>query len=241
MIELLDAATAFPTVVFTALLAVVALYWCFVIVGALDHDVLGAAHGATGAHDGASDALVDGVTADGGSALGHEGLPAVLNALGIRGVPLTVWLSVVILFSWAFTLLGMQFAGPAAAQVLNPVLSGALVALAGVGASLAATAVVVRPLSRLNVTHTAVGHRALVGKVCRVTTLRVDAGFGQAEIADGGAGLLVQVRCAEPNDLTRGSEALIFDYDPGEGYFHVARFDDAPNARAVERRLRTPD
>jgi hypothetical protein len=39
----------------------------------------------------------------------------------------------------------------------------------------------------------------------------------------------VQVRCPQSNDLTKGSIALIYDYNPEEGIFHVAAYDD-PNA-----------
>ena len=47
MLEFLQAMLGFPTVVFTMLLGVVAVYWLFVIVGALDLHVLDGAHGAT--------------------------------------------------------------------------------------------------------------------------------------------------------------------------------------------------
>ena len=44
-------------------------------------------------------------------------------------------------------------------------------------------------------------------------TGRVDARFGQAECADGGAGLLIEVRCDVQNELQRGSQALIVSFD----------------------------
>jgi hypothetical protein len=231
MFEFLQAMLEFPTVVFTMLLGVVAVYWLFVIVGALDLHAVDGAHGATGFEHHASDGLVDGVHADGGADFGHEAFPAVLDAMGIRGVPLTVWLSLVILLSWAFSLLGMQVAGAAMAALAGWSVTGAIVTVASLALAIAATSVLVRPIRKLNVVHTAVSNRTLVGKVCTITTMHVDGHFGQAEIADGGAGLIVQVRCAEPNDLTRGSQALIFEYDSGDGVFNVARFDDAPDAR----------
>lgn len=52
----------------------------------------------------------------------------------------------------------------------------------------------------------------LIGKECILTTLRVDEGFGQASYDDGGAGLILTVRCEGENDLTRGSRAVIVDY-----------------------------
>ena len=63
------------------------------------------------------------------------------------------------------------------------------------------------------------------GRTCRITTLRVDGTFGQAEIDDGGAGLVAQVRCLRSNRLTRDTQALVFDYDEAEGVYHVAPLD----------------
>ncbi len=238
MTELLTEMLALPTVVFTMLLGVVAAYWLFVIAGALELDVLEGLHGAGESADAAVGAGIEAAHAHAHLLEGAD--LTVFDALGIRGVPLTVWLSGFILFAWAGTLLGMHAFGASLAAFVGPFAAGALIALAAMVVSIAATAIVVRPLRRFSVVHGAVANRSLVGKLCTVTTMRVDRDFGQAEIEDGGAGLLVQVRCAEANDLTRGSKALVFDYDSEAGVFHVARFDDTVDVRSIERRLRTP-
>lgn len=239
MTELLTEILSFPTAFFTILLGIAAVYWLFVVAGALHLDALDGLHGATHAADAASGTALDAVHAHGHHTL--DGDVSVLDALGMRGVPLTVWLSAFVLFAWTLTLVGMRAAGGPLESVVGPFGAGAIVACVASAASAALTAVAVRPLRSLMRPHAAVASRSLVGKTCTVTTMRVDGRFGQAEIADGGAGLLVQVRCDEPNDLTRGSEALIYQYDAADGVFHVARFDDAVDARAVERRLRTPE
>jgi len=238
MTELFAALFAFPTAIYTILLGIVALYWVFVIAGALELDALDGLHGATHSADAATGASLDAAHAHFHHAI--DGDPTLLDALGIRGVPLTVWLSAVVLFAWGLTFGGMQLVGDVLARWTGNFAGGAIVALIATALAVALAAVAVRPLRRFSVVHGAVENRSLVGKVCTVTTLRVDGGFGQAEVADGGAGLLVQVRSVEPNELTRGSEALIFDYDAESGVFHVARFDDAADARAAARRLRTP-
>jgi hypothetical protein len=204
MAEFLATILAFPTVVFTALLALVTLYWLLVVVGALDLDVLDA------------DLDVDGA--------GEGGLSAALSAAGLGGVPVTIVLSLVVLFAWVLSATGAGVVTRAFGQ--PGALGGAAVALAALGLAVAATAIVARPLRRLFDAPRALENRRLVGRVCTITTQRVDGRFGQAEIADGGAGLLVPVRCTEPNDLTRGSAALIFDYCDEDGTFQVARLDD---------------
>ena len=62
----------------------------------------------------------------------------------------------------------------------------------------------------------------LIGKICVVHTMEVTATFGQAEIDDGEAGILIQVRCERLNDLKRGSTALVYDYDREAAVFLVS-------------------
>lgn len=210
---LIPAMIAFPTVVFTILLGLVAIYWTTVIVAGLDVDVL------------ELDSSVD-VNAS-----------ETLTALGLRGVPLTVWLSFFVLIAWVALLLGSVFVAPLLQTVVGSLGSSLLVGVAGLTLSAVLTSFAVRPVRRLFAAQIAPKNLALVGKVCTVTTMRVDGGFGQAEIEDGGAGLLVQVRSAEPNNLTRGSHALVFEYDNDEGVYHITEVEHGPDLRAMERRL----
>jgi hypothetical protein len=197
MTEFLQALIQMPTAIFSLLLAFVVAYWLLVIVGALDLDV--------------SDLDVDLSDA--------SGTADSLAALGLKDVPLPVWLSVFVLVGWTLTILGVHFltSGPLGAWAVFAVAAVLGVVLASVAS---------RPLAPLFKTHPAIEHRALVGRTCTITTLRVDETFGQALVDDGAAGLLVQVRCQESGELERGSQALIFDYNPDEGFFHVARFED---------------
>lgn len=202
MSEFLSAILAFPTVVFTILLGVVVLYWLLVLVGALDLDVLDFAD-------------VDG---DGDA----DGLGGVVEALGLGGVPVMLSLSLLVLGAWGICLLAMELAGG-----LGVVGAGlaAGVAVAALLVAVPVTSFAVRPLRRLFVTHPAPESRSLVGRICTVTTLKVDERYGQAEIEDGGAGLLIQVRYSGPGRLGRGDKAVIFDYK--DDIFLVAPVDEA--------------
>lgn len=212
MSELLTAILAFPTVIFTILLGVVTLYWIFVILGAVDLDLLDASLDVDG--DGDLDAEGDG------------GFAGVWAGLGLSGVPMTLSISLLVLASWAFCLVAMDLLGAGTAGWLA---SG--VALLCVVPALLLTRLLVRPLRRFFVSHPAVDHKFLLGKICTISTLRVDERYGQAEIEDGGAGLLIQVRASESHQLQRGDRALIFDYK--NEVFHVA-----PLGAALERGLR---
>lgn len=225
MTEFLTAILAFPTAVFTILLGVVIVYWLFVLLGALDIDLLGDAdlhgghdlhldgHGHVDGHghfDGHGHADHGHGTHDGHDAHdGHEagGLAGLIQALGLGGVPVTVMLSILILVAWIFCVTAMQLLGGG-----SPGWLVAAAALLSLTIAVPLTSLLVRPLRRFFVTLPATRHRDLLGKICTVTTLRVDERYGQAEIEDGGAGLLVQVRSNGPVRLARGDRAIIFDY-----------------------------
>jgi hypothetical protein len=63
---------------------------------------------------------------------------------------------------------------------------------------------------------------------CRITTLKVTDRFGQAEVEDGGAGIIVQVRCREANALRKGSLTLIVHHDEENDVFHVMPHEEKP-------------
>lgn len=231
MSEFLNAILAYPTVVYTILLGVVVVYWLFVLLGALDIDLLGDAdldgHGHTDvdlAGHGHAEIAGHGhdVHLDGPGHLdshGHHpgdhpgdadaehvgGLAGIIQTLGLGGVPVTLMLSVLILAAWGFCLGATELLGRAGwLAVAAPLVSLAL--------AVPVTAGVIRPLRRFFVSLAAPQNRDLLGKICTITTLRVDERYGQAEVEDGGAGLIVQVRSTDPGRLNRGDRALIFDY-----------------------------
>ena len=235
MNEFLNAILAFPTVLFTIPLGVVIAYWLFVLLGALDINLLGDAdvdgHGHTdldvGGHGHAGGHL-DGhghVHADGhGHGHGHGdhhadagdgdadadaehvgGFAGLIQALGLGGVPLTVMLSILILASWGFCLAATEILGAGGWQAV-------VAPLVALGLAVPVTGILIRPLRRFFLSLAAPRHRDLLGKMCTITTLRVDERYGQAEVADGGAGLIVQVRSSDADHFSRGDRALIFDY-----------------------------
>jgi len=223
--EFLNAILAFPTVIFTILLGVVVVYWLFVLLGALDINLLGDADldGHVGGHGHVhADGHLDGHGhhleghADGhghhhgdghGDAdVAHPGgLAGVIQTLGLGGVPVTLMLSVLILAAWSFCLGGLELLGSTGwTRVAAPLLALAL--------AVPLTGLLIRPLRRFFASLAAPQHRDLIGKICTITTLRVSERYGQAEVANGGAGLIVQVRSTDPGRLSRGDRALIFDY-----------------------------
>lgn len=221
MSQLLHIALSFPTVVWTVLLGIALVYWMFVILGALDIDIIGdadldgAAEGAMegaaeGAMEGAAEGAMDGAGDAGDFEL--EGGAGILAALGLRKVPLTVSLSFLVLFSWIACLLVFFYAGGWLGALPRWIVAPLLL-VASLLLAIPLTAIASRPLGPLFKVHRAKRNADFIGSVCTVTTGRVDAKFGQALIEDGGDSLLVSVCCDRENTLSRNQKALIIDYD----------------------------
>lgn len=217
MDEYLAALIAYPTVLFTVLLGLAVLYWLSVSLGALDVDVLDGDAALDAAGEAGEGALE-------GAAESASGVATLLGALKLRSVPLTVSLSFVVFYGWLLCFLGMQWVAPLlGALPAWAVGTGVLVAASALAVLL--TSMTIRPLVPVFETHAARGRTDLIGHFCTIRTGRVDATFGQAEADDGGAGLLLSVRCDRPNRLGRGDRALIIDYDPKREAFLVEPID----------------
>ena len=98
--------------------------------------------------------------------------------------------------------------------------------------ALPATSLVIRPLAPIFAPKRATTKQDLVGKVCTVRTGKVTDRFGEATLADGGAGLVLRVR-VDTNDtkLARGDQAIIIGYDEEAQEFMVAPMDDVLRSR----------
>ena len=183
---------------------------------AIDGAVDGAAEGAADA----ADAADSGDTSDGAR---QGALSGLLNMMGVRGVPITVVLSFVLLWAWVISMVGTKLLGAAAATFLV----GGFLAGGSVFGSLVLAAISTRPFRKVFVTPTAPSRVSLVGKMCIVTSVKVDDKFGRAEIDDGATGFVAEVRCPQDNQLTRGKQALVYRYDPADGVFFIGPVDDA--------------
>ena len=242
MTEFLTAILSFPTVVFTVMLIVIVLYWLMVIVGAIGVDVLHIGEAAGGKIEGMLGGAVEGAASKiegvvAGKVEGSmEGAVAgassgFLAMLGFGKVPATVVISSLVLWSWALCLLAVKFGASLglpgwALQLPAPAVG---VFLGGV-----LTGVLVRIASRFLVHHEPLRSGGLVGKLCTVTTGRVDAGFGQAQFSEDGNVITIEVRCDPPNSLLRHAQAVILAYDPEHHIYTVEAYDQ-PLAPLAER------
>lgn len=237
MHEFLFTTFGYPTIIFTVLLMLAFLYWTLVIVGVMGIEVLDVdLDGATGGVKGATEGLVapEGMTTEGA----HESvsllsfLGALLHRLRLSDVPLTLVLSMVVLLSWII------------AQVCSSLLlvhwdssarwiGGTVVLVLAPVVALLASAVLLRPLGGLLQPEPQTRREDWIGKIVMVDTSRVDRVFGTARADDGGAGLLLQIRCDAGNGLHRGSRALVIAFDVASETYEVTPVEDmlSPESR----------
>jgi hypothetical protein len=193
----LDAAFAYPTAIYTALLGLVLFYWLLALIGVVDFESSGID----------LELQADGSVDDLGA------LASFIVAFGLSGVPFSVAISLLVLVAWTICCLLGMWVLPLVPTWPLQLLAGTAALLGSFALALPTTAVTLRPMRRLFVTHSALSNASLVGQRCVVTTGSVTATFGQAEVARRGASLTVAVGAAEPNPLTRGSPARILEYD----------------------------
>lgn len=192
----------------------------------LDGAAEGAAEAGAEALDGAAEA-VDGIDGAEGAEGAEDGvklgtLGSLLHAMGVRGIPITIVGTLIVFWAWILSYVGTKALGPLAASVLV----GGFLGLMALTGAIVMAAVTSRPFKKIFVSHLAAPRSSLVGKMCTVLSSRVDAGFGRAEIDDGGAGFVAEVRCPSANMLKRGSKALVFRYEPKEEIFFIGPVDD---------------
>jgi hypothetical protein len=176
-------------------------------VGGVGEALAGSGDGAGDAR-GSGDGATDGVKVDGDHPAVGGGF---WDALGLATVPITISFSVVVVVSWALSILGMYYGG----KLLGPdsilLAFGVFVATVVVGIPLAG--LLVRPLNPIFKLRAGKSNRDYVGALCSITTGQVNRDFGQATIEDGGTVLVIAVVCDKPEALKRGDRALIIEFD----------------------------
>lgn len=232
----LDHFIAFPTVIFTVLLGILVLYWLLVIVGALgvpsvDVDTsldgglegagegLGAAEGLEGVAEGAEGASE-------AAGLGADGvLSGLFHASRLGTVPVTVSVSLLIFWMWLSSMFGSILLRPLLGDWGSAAVSLLVILPVAFVTGLILTSLSVRPLGPLFIVHSAPSRRNLAGRIVEVRSGSVTHDFGQAELADGGAGLILSVRCPKDKRLEKGDLAVIISYDEQADAYDVDKVD----------------
>lgn len=197
---------SFPTIIFFALLVFSMLYWILAALGMVDIDILD----------------FDVAEPDAGDSLNNlDIMSGILLKLGLNGVPLTIIITLISLVGWVISFLLVYFIFPWLSEGFVQFAVGILVFfVAGYFAALI-TAVLIKPLRPLFLTADQQVEKHLLGKVAIVRTGRVDQKFGEANLADGGAGLILKVRSYEDETFKKGDNVVLLEYTPSENTYKV--------------------
>ncbi|SJN27970.1 hypothetical protein CZ794_05860 [Psychrobacter sp. JB385] len=177
----------------------VTLYWVVSLIGLADMDSvdLGDAGGDVDVSDLSSTGFFTGL----------------MLKFGLYGVPLIIILSLISLIGWVLSYLYTSFLH----QYFD---SGLLYYVFGTGAlvfvlviSMWLTGLIISPI-RKNIANIPNRNAASnIGKVATVRTLSVTNQHGEAELHDGGAGLILKIRSdAQDNQLKQGDKVVLVEY-----------------------------
>ncbi len=194
----------FPTVIFTAGLLVLAVYWVFAVFGLVDLDLLDL--------DFDPDLDLEGLT----------GLAGLLVTLGLTGVPLTVVLTLLFLVGWliSYFVVHFFFFWEPGSWINYLVGCGVLVVAGALAIPL--TAQLIKPLKPLfKKAYTPPPQKVLIGQRCVVRSSRVDEQFGEATAVLDGASLILKIRASAEAKLTKGSPVVLIEYRAAENAYWV--------------------
>jgi hypothetical protein len=207
MDRFIDAAISYPTAVFSALLLVVLVYWLLALVGWVDFESSGI--------DLELELQADGDPGELSTLAGY------VMACGLNGVPFSIVGSLLVLLSWTLSCLAGEWVLFRETSGLMHWVGGSIVLLLSLAAAIPITALLIRPMRGLFVTHEALANASLVGQTCVVLSQRVDERFGRAEVAQRGANIQIRVWAQAPHTLAKGDAAQILDYDSSAGRYLV--------------------
>ncbi|MEU7281897.1 hypothetical protein AB0A69_24445 [Streptomyces sp. NPDC045431] len=160
----------------------------------------------------------------------HDGFDADVDtdALHLGGVPVSVAGSLLIALAWFFSVTGSVVLARTGWPGALVHLLGAVVLFASLFGAWRLTRALVRPLAKLFPDERGPSRHDFVGLTCTIRTGRVDADFGQAEVAArDGSTAVVQVRQNDGGALGPGSTGLLYAYDDAGEFFWVAPFSHA--------------
>lgn len=210
MSEFINNILSFPTLFYTGLLALVVLYWLASSFGLADMDL------------DISDAAEIGEIESPDVAEGSSGW---MNKLKIDGIPITISISFIIFMSWVICYVVVHFYQGKISNNLIEIFVGFWIMVLAPLVSAPIVSTLLSPLKPVfqRLRKDGEGRKAdsLIGHLATIRTNKVTMSFGDAEIDDAGANLILKVRAEEPNELQRGDSVVITEYDSDENTYRV--------------------
>tara|TARA_R110001583_G_scaffold188860_2_gene351317 strand:+ start:11977 stop:12609 length:633 start_codon:yes stop_codon:yes gene_type:complete len=195
--------TSYPTIIYTIFLLIIIVFWFLTVAGLFDVNIL----------DFDFDVDVSNV----GGALG------VLVTLGLTGVPFTLVLSIIALYSWTISSLLVSlttFINIPSDLVMF--LFNSVVLLIAIAFAIPLTAKTIRPLRKFfRTVNQGPTQESLMGKTCRVRSSYIDHRFGEIECSRDGASLILNARTKEGSKYSTNQLVVIIDYSKQNNTYFV--------------------
>lgn len=202
-------ALSFPTILFSILLIFCVLFWLVAILGFLDISFL--------------DIPEPEVDFDGGSdgPSTPDAVAGIILKLGLNGVPLTVIISLITLFGWFISYYIVSFLSDFVSVGVFYYAIGFVVLIFSLYVAVMTTAWVLKPLRPLFKKLEQDTEKLVMGQTATVRTSRVDNGFGEATLEDGGAGLILKIRSTGDDVHKQGDKVVLIEYEKESNFFRV--------------------
>lgn len=196
---------SFPTIFFTILLIVVVIYWLFTILGVFDISLL--------------DFDMD-ISADGDISSANA-LTGLMMRFGLHGVPVTIIISLIVLFGWLLCYYLVYFLSPLFSTGLLRLLLGLPALIGSLYVAVLLTSFVIKPLRPFFHKTQQETIKRVLGQVAIVRSSVVNEQFGEVTLADGGAGLILKARTMGATEFRRGDRVVLLEYVPEQYVYRV--------------------
>ena len=192
MTDFIANAFSFPTLFYTGLLILTILYWVASTLGLGDLDI------------------ADGFELESVEAAETSGW---MNRFKLDGIPVTISISFIIFLSWVICFITVHYYQDKITEELIEVFLGFWIIVLAPVISAPIVGTLLTPLKPIfeKLKQSADGRKAdsLIGHIATIRTNKVTSEFGDAELDDEGANLILKVRAEEPNDFKRGDGVII--------------------------------
>jgi hypothetical protein len=193
---------SFPTLFFTFILALCSAYWLVAVLGVVDLDILD-----LDVPEGDAGTDINNDTNSGANALA-----GFLLKLGLNGVPLTIIISFIALFGWFICYFAVYFIFPIIPDGFLEYIVGLPILIGSLIIAVLITAQIIKPLrpffSSLNLNTV----KNVLGQTAIVRSLRLDSGFGEVFLEDGGAGLIFKARTINDEIYKKGDRVVLLEF-----------------------------
>lgn len=201
---------SFPTLFFSLILVVCAVYWLVAVLGVVDLDVLD-----LDMPEGDID------VGDADATKGVNFVAGLLLKLGLNGVPLTIIISFLSLFGWLICYFAVYFSFPLIPDGFLQYLVGLPILIGSLYIATLITAQIIKPLKPFfaDLNKNTVKH--VLGQTAIVRSLRLDSGFGEVFLEDGGAGLIFKARAIDSETFKKGDRVVLLEYIKDKHVYRV--------------------